>query len=649
MRVGVASAGVLLAGLLFGTAAPPPAQAEVTRFDMAGPPQPVFAGRDFGTVGRYERLTARATIALDPADRRNAVIADLALAPHNAQGKVEAVAEVVILRPADPARGNGTLLLEVPNRGRELAGQLFNDGPANGLLLDRDAGNGFLLRQGYTLVWVGWQGDFTPAPGELGIQIPVLEGVTGLVHESIVFNHTRSPVSARLTWPVVDAADLRVTVRARWDLPRQIPSDLSARLTGSQQVEIARPAGFAAGALYEITYTARDPAVLGMGFAAVRDVASFLRREAGPTNPLAGQVQHSLAFGVSQSGRFVRDYLYLGFNDDTAGQPVFDGLMPHVAGTRRMFMNLRFAQPDRGLPVVGMPEAWPADAFPFAYAETMNPFTGERDGLLRRCRLSATCPKIVQTDTEYEWWTARASLLVTDPQGRHLDLPPEVRAYMVAGAPHFAPAVAATVTSPACALPINPNHAGAPMRALLAHLAAWTRGEAEPPSSRVPLRSTGTLVEAAHAMPVAIPGLPYAGLHVPAAQFDHGVTPPRELGRFAVFVPLADRDGMAVAGIRLPVLEAPRATYTAWNPRAESFGPGVLCPLQGAVLPLAATRAEREAVGDPRLSLEERYPTLADYIAAVRAAAERLVAERLLLEEDATAMIARAQADTRSR
>jgi hypothetical protein len=183
------------------------------------------------------------------------------------------------------------------------------------------------------------------------------------------------------------------------------------------------------------------------------------------------------------------------------------------------------------------------------------------------------------------------------------------------------------------------------MRALLGHLDAWVRGEAAPPASRVPDRASGTLVEAERALPVAIPGLPFTALHVPAAQSDHGTVPPRELGRFAVLVPRADTDGMAIAGIRLPVVDAPRATYTAWNPRAEGHGgPGVLCPLQGAVVPFAATRAAQEAARDPRPSLEERYPAPAAYAAAVRAAAERLVAERLLLPEDAAAMAAAAEA-----
>ena len=300
-------------------------RAEVVRFDIVER-VPAFAGRSFGDVGPYERITARATIALNPSDDRNAVITDLAQAPRNPDGKVEATADVVILRPADPARGNGTLLLDVPNRGRKLAPQLFDDSSqpgANNAQGADDAGIGFLHRQGYTMVWVGWQGDIPSRPGQMALTAPVLKGVTGPAREEFVFDTTTSPARATLTWPAADPANLTVTVRAAWADARQTPSGLSARLVDPSTVEITRPDGFDAGALYEITYTARDPALLGMGFAAVRDVASFLRRDATPANPLLNglhpSVSRAIGFGVSQSGRFLRDFLHLGFNEDLAG------------------------------------------------------------------------------------------------------------------------------------------------------------------------------------------------------------------------------------------------------------------------------------------------------------------------------------------
>ena len=430
---------VIVAACVFPTAL----RAQVARFDILER-SPAFAGRSFGDVGPYERITARATIALDPADDRNAVITDLALAPRTQDGRVEAVADVVILRPVDPTHGNGTLLLEVPNRGRKLAPQLFDDASqpgANRAELPEDAGIGFLHRQGYTMVWVGWQADIPSKPGQMALGAPVLKGITGPMREEFVFDNTTNPARAALTWPAADPANIAVTVRAAWADARQTPPKLSVRLVDPATVEITRPDGFDAGALYEITYTARDPATLGMAFAAVRDVASFLRHDRTAANPLLvglnPSVNRAIGFGVSQSGRFLRDFLYLGFNEDTRGRVVFDGLMPHVAGTRRMATNVRFGLPGRN-PRHPQDPAWQADLFPFTYATLADPLSGRTDGLLRRCSLSVTCPKVMQTDSEHEWWASHASLLVTDLKGDHLDLPDNVRAYMIAGTPHFA-------------------------------------------------------------------------------------------------------------------------------------------------------------------------------------------------------------------
>ncbi len=384
--------------------------------------------------------------------------------------------------------------------------------------------------------------------------------------------------------------------------------------------------------------------MLGLGFAAARDVGSFLRHETGAANPLAGQVRRAHVFGVSQSGRYLRDYLYLGFNEDVAGRRVFDGMMPHVAGARRLFGNSRFGQPGRS-PRYPQDVAWPADSFPFTYADTADPVNGATDSLMRRCRASSTCPKVMQTDTEYEYWNSRASLVVTDPTGKDIALPDDVRAYMITGTPHFSAIDMKPRKSDVCMLPLNPLHNGAPMRALLSALDGWVADGKAPPASRVPGRATGGLSDAGVAVP-AIPGLPYGGLYVPAARVDAGTgsqaTPPRELGRYTVLVPTANADGMAVAGLRMPVIEVPRATYTGWNPRAEGYGAGALCPLLGGVLPMAATRADREKNGDPRPSLEERYPTPEAYATAVRKAAQHLVEQRLLLAADAEALSAAA-------
>lgn len=615
--------------------------AQVVKFDILER-VPAFAGRSFGEVGQYERITARATIALDPADDRNAVIADIAQAPRNAAGKIEATADVVILRPADPTHSNGTLLLEVPNRGRKLAPQLFDDSAqpgANRAEAAEDAGIGFLHRQGFTMAWVGWQADTPSKPGQMALSTPVLKGVTGPAREEFVFDNTTNPARGTLTWPAAEPANLSVSVRAAWADPRQTPAKLSVRLVDPTTVEIARPDGFDAGALYEVTYTARDPALLGMSFAAVRDVASFLRFDRTSANPLLSgsnpSVNRAIGFGVSQSGRFLRDFLYLGFNEDTKGRVVFDGLMPHIAGSRRMATNYRFGQPGRN-PRHPQDPAWQADLFPFTYATLSDPLTGRTDGLLRRCSLNATCPKVVQTDSEHEWWASHASLLVTDLQGNHLDLPDNVRAYMIAGTPHFAGPNDRVHTVPTMALPQNPMHSGAPMRALLTDLNDWIRDGVTPPASRVPTRAQGTLVPAEGAVPTNIPGLPYAARYTTEVFSDQTVLPPKEIGSYPVFVPRADTDGIAIAGVHLLALAVPRATYTGWNPRAQGFGgPTAFYPLQGAVLPFAPTEAARKDANDPRPSIEARYANDEAYVAEVKREAARAVAERLLLEEDA--------------
>jgi hypothetical protein len=274
---------------------------------------------------------------------------------------------------------------------------------------------------------------------------------------------------------------------------------------------------------------------------------------------------------------------------------------------------------------------------------TDDPISGRHDGLLLRCRLSNTCPKVIETDSETEFFGSRGSLLVTDTRGHHVELPPEVRAYMMAGHPHFAEPNSLPSMVDTCALWRNPLHAGAPMRALLAALDQWVREGTEPPASRYPMQSLGTLAPAEDLYP-KIPGLPYTGIHTPAYLIDVAQMPPATVASYPVLFPRMDADGLAIDGIRLPVIEVPRATYTGWNPRAEGFGAGALCTNQGAVLPFAATREERLAAGDPRPSIEERYPSPEVYVEKVRQASERLVADRLLLPADAAAIIAAAEA-----
>jgi alpha/beta hydrolase family protein len=641
MRFAAALAAVLLLHA-------PPAWPEVAAFEPLGPAAVAFGGREFA-AGRYERIAGRATIALDPANPRNAGIADLSLAPRNAAGRVEATADVVILRPTDPARGNRTLLLEAPNRGRELAGQLFHDAPdANGLVRGAEAGNGYLLDRGYTLAWVGWQADRTAGDG-LRLRAPVVPGVTGLSREEFLFEHDKSPVEARLSYPAATDDGATLSVRARPGDERQHPEGLRLRFLDPERVEITRPpGGFDAGALYELVYTARDPVAAGMGLAAIRDVAAFLRAGGGGATPA---LDRAVLHGVSQSGRLVRDFLHQGFNEDeiVGWRPVFEAMLPHIPGARRTFTNARWAQPGRN-PTAHGDRLYPANQFPFAYEESTDHFTGRTDGLLRRCRESGTCPKIIQADTEYEFFGAHASLTATDTRGGPLPLPSEVRAYLISGHPHFAPADATPGRRPECALPTNPLHAGAPLRALLVALEAWMRDGTAPPGSRFPSAGEGGgLFPPAAGLYPAIPAVPWRGAHAAAELVDDSVMPPAVRGTYPVLLPRVDADGNAAVGLRLPVLAAPRATYLGWNPRAEGFAPGAPCTNQGAVVPFAATRAERLAANDPRASVEERYPTPGDYAEEVRAAAEALVRDRLLLPADAEAMARAAAAGTLAR
>ncbi len=480
-----------------------------------------------------------------------------------------------------------------------------------------------------------------------------MPNVTGQSREEWVFEHTRSPVDAPLTWPAadLDPAKARLTVRARPEDPRTTPAGLSFRFIDRQRIEITRPAqGFDGSALYELVYEARDPKVMGLASAALRDVASFLRHETGPMNPLAAAgrsgIERAIAFGISQSGRVLRDFLHLGFNEDERGRVVFEGMMPHIAGSRRSFTNARFAQPGRN-PAPHLDRYYPADQFPFSYAVTTDALSGRRDGLLLRCRLSNTCPRLMHVDSEYEMWGSRGALITTDTRGNQLDLPPEVRAYMVTGAPHFSAPNGRTQANAACALPVSPLHAGSASRALLAALDGWIADGAEPPASRYPNRASGTLAGADHIYPV-IPGLPYSGMYNPAQWVEQTGTVPVVRGTYPLLLPRVDQDGNTIGGIRLPLHEVPRATYTAWNPMNGQAAAN-LCNQQGGVIPFLATKSERVSAGDPRLALDERYPTPEAYVAAIASAANRLVAERFLLPEDATEMVSAAQAGTLAR
>lgn len=633
-----------MAFLVLGAAGGAPAQ--VTRFEVLSIERNALEGRAFGDVGTYDRISARATVAIDPADRRNAVIADIGMAPRNAAGKVEMVSDVKILRPSDPKRGNGELLYEAVNRGHALASSVFNDAASNELSKAADAGNGYLMRRGYTLVWTGWQGDLASAPDTLALSVPTLTGITDRITAEWVFNNLTTPAVAQLAWPAADLDTATLVVRARWNDPPASPPDMSFRFIDASHVEIKRPAGFDGGALYQLDYLARDPKVLGLGFAATRDIVSFLRREGGSGNPLAQDgrpsIRRSYAYGQSQGARFMRELLYLGFNEDLASRPVFDGILVHIGGARFTAVNLRFGLPESAPRHPQDPGA-AADRFPFAYSESANPFTGRRDGLLERCTRSRTCPKVIQVDSEYEWYNSKESLLIVDAAGKPLKQPANVRLFTMAGTPHI------VRPSPLCVMPVNPLRHGPVLRAMLSNLEGWVDRGVAPPPSRTPDLAGGSLMEAEPAagqLSAPIPGLPYTGMHVVAAAEDLSVHPSRVLGQFKLYLPRLDGDGMMKGGVRLPAIDAPKATYTGWNPQVVGNGPTALCSLVGGVVPFAATRDSRIANGDPRPSVAERYDSPSAYVEKVDKVAQGLVHDRFMLPEDLPRQHSAAESDT---
>ena len=621
-----------------------PAAAKVVKFDITRVESPAFEGRAFGAVGTYDRIIARATVAVSPDDPHNTLIVDLDRAPRNAQGLVEAVTDVEILRPTNAANGNRRLFYDVLNRGGKFGFALFNDNPVvvNDLVKPSDAGNGFLMNRGYTVVWSGWQGDVVPGAGRMTFLPPIVPGITGLAREEFIFDQMDNPAKATLSYPAVDLdpTHTKLSVREREADPRATPAGLEVGFDSPTSISIKRPEGVDAGAIYELVYMAKDPKVMGLGFTATRDVVSFLRHEtadgAGSANPLAGRIDRAIGFGLSQSGRYLQDYLYLGFNADEAGRTVFEGLMPHISGGKKTFTNYRFSQPGRS-PYQHADMLYPGADFPFTYPVTTDAVTGKTDGFLARCLAAGNCPKIIKSDSEIEFYQQRASLVVTDTQGNALDMPDNIRLFFLSNLQHFALANAKPELVKTCAFPTNPLNAGPPVRALLTALDSWISNGTLPPASRYPSRKDDTLVtpEIEAANYPRIPGFAYTSRMVRPAVIKSEAMPPSKGADYPVFVPRTDADGRDIAGLHLPTLEAPAATHTGWNLRKAGFSAGELCENNGSMIPFAATRDERLRAGDSRLSMAERYPNPGDRAAAIAKAAQQLVQDRLLLEEDA--------------
>lgn len=637
-------------------------------------------GMAFGDTGSYQRLTGRAHYAVDPDAAVQAGITDLSKAPKNADGLVEFTGDIMILAPTDPAKGNQRLFYDWGNRGNIRSIQFFNDALGSNAPISPDhAGNGYLFRRGYSVVFAAWQGDLLPGDGRFLLDLPIASDsgtpITGLVRSEFILEQPGVKTQPLSGWsntrshPTVslDTAKASLTRRRYADGPREkIPAErwMFARDEGGigldgvarqtaivpSDTNIYLPEGFETGWIYELIYTGRDPLVLGLGHVAVRDLISFLKYEAadcdGNANPLAGGggIEKAYGWGRSQTGRAIRDYIYNGYNADAQGRQVFDGLMPHVSGGGLMWMNHRFANAVSPAGQEHEVHDNCADRFPFAYSETTDHLTGKTDAILKR---PDTDPLIIHTQTATEYWQRRGSLVHTDTKGNDLEPPETVRFYIWGSSEHYADPKMVRPSRGPCLNLSNVVRTSMFFRAALDNLDRWATDGTPPPASRHPKRADGSLLTGAE-WREKFPDIPGVMLTKgPAklplfdfgAEFDAGLItkePPElvDADGYPTQVPAVDADGNDIGCLRAPMVEAPLATYTGWNLRARGQGHGAKHKFTGSTIPFPETDAEREVTGDPRPSIVARYGDAAGYVAAIRKAAEKLVADGLMLEED---------------
>jgi len=645
--------------------------------------EPFADGHEFPITGAYEKLVGKVYGEVDAKNRLNRIIVNLGKAPRNRRGRVEYSSDICILKPVDMARGNGKIFFDAPNRGSKRILGFLNDAPAaNDPSTIEDAGNGFLMRQGYTIVWCGWQGDLMPIKNWLVLNVPAATNgnrpIISKIRTEIVVDEkgvksqplsgdervksyeaaTRDKSQATLTAREKSYGERIPVPASEWEFAAWTRDARSGRETvkpSSKDIYIR--SGFRPGHIYELIYPAKNPLVLGLGFAVARDLISFLRYEskdrAGKPNPLAAGkkstgISHAYAWGRSQSGRYLRDLIYHGFNEDESHRKVFDAVAPHVAGGGRLFLNYEFARP-----VTSSQQhtnQLDPELFPHAYNLIKDAQTGRRDGILKRPR---TDPLVFHTQTSTEYWQKRGSLAHTDGKGNDLTLPENVRLYVIASAQHNSPFGSEPVKDDS-QFRVNPLPAGDALRALMVALDEWASKDIAPPLSQYPTIKDGTLV-----LPTKnngfpkIPGVNYVGLHNRQLFLDYGkdilhgkmtVHPPKpkDNGAYKILVPKVDKDGNDLAGICLPAVEVPIATYTGWNLRPRGLAEGELAGLLGSFIPFAKTKAERRRSGDPRLSINERYKDQNYYVQQVSRAARSLMDQRFLLQEDAERIIAEA-------
>jgi hypothetical protein len=634
---------------------------------------------DLPGVPRYEKIVARVNFAVSPANVHNRPIVDLEKAARNAQGEVEFSADLFLLRPM--ARGNSAMLLEIPNRGgRGILGLV--DGGKSDAAAGADLGDAWLLRQGFTIASLGWQWDVADGPDNLRLYAPVAydaggRHIPGLLRDDFTLTEAATEVplghitGAHLggtEYPAAAPDDVRnvLTVRDSPHGPRAViprsqwsfAHTVDGKVTPSARF-LRLNSGFVPGKIYELVYVVQDPVVAGLGFAAVRD---FVTWEKGAPDAIA-PVKFAYAAGISQCGRYLRDFLYQGFNADESGHMALDGVLAHVGGAGRGSFNYRFAQPSRdGQPMSSID--WPTDIFPFTglpEADPAHPRNGKL-GLLDAATKEHVEPKIFFSHTSYEYWGRAAALIHTTADGK-ADAPigPNVRIYFYSGLQHYSVAFPPTMGTGDHASQQLPS----PLpirwfwRAMIANMDAWVRSGTEPPPSRYPKIGDGTLVPLDK---LAFPAVPKTGgraeLKPPSnnAQgwdLDFGSNwragilsqqPPTVGYDYPALVPQVDGDGNDLGGIRLPEIAAPLATYTGWNLRTAAMGaPGERLAFLGSFVPLRRTAEEAAAAHDPRVAIEDRYKSYADYRAHFQNALDKLVRERYVLPEDGKQLMDRSQ------
>jgi len=627
----------------------------------------VLHGRSFGAAGTYEKIHGRVFFEVDPRLEQNRIICDIELAPRNRRGKVEFSSDFYLIRPTHPGKGNGTVLYEVCNRGRKgMLGMFSRATSSRELTTPTEFGDALPLDHGFSLAWLGWQFDVPRLSNRLRLYAPVARrgsaSIRGLVRaEFVPETRVRSfPLSDRNmepAYPAVDPQDpdAKLTVRDLTDGPRQILPRNQWRLAREENGKpvasnghVFMASGFEPGRIYELVYAAENPTLVGLGPAATRDFIAFLKYggafdEGGSTRGLGSSVRRAIGFGTSQSGRFLRTFLYYGFNQDEGGRRVFDGIISHVAGASRGSFNHRFAQPSRDAHSF-MNTFYPTVIYPFADLPLPDRERGLNEGVLDRSRRQQSTPKIFYTNASYEYYGRAASLIHTRLDGsRDVPLAPNTRVYVFSGTQHgpasFPPQRRSTANLP------NPNDFRWPMRALLLALQDWLAEDRQPPPSQYPRISKGEMVRLDRMSFPRIPGVRLPVRMMQPYRLDYGpdfrtrgivtLQPPRVGGAFGPLVLQVDRDGNELAGIRLPVIQVPLATYTGWNLRHPDIGsPDELYSMVGSFIPFPGTRRERLQAGDPRLSIAERYSSRDSYLRRIRTEATRLARQRYIIGSD---------------